>query len=78
MEIEVTKTYRTKMEEGDILVVTVPLATPRSTVQGLRDRLTEAVRDKLKLERVAVFVFAAEPGTVQFDIVGKQTSDAED
>lgn len=64
-EIEITKMQRVKIEEGDILVATVPPGTSEQQLRSFRRQVTEDVAAL----GARVYVVAAEPGAVVFELV---------
>lgn len=64
MEIKVDNTHVVKLEDGDILHVTVPIDTRYEQVLAFRKHLEKEVKEKVG-DRCIVIVTASEPGTVE-------------
>lgn len=75
VDIQVTDTQTVKVEEGDILLVTVPTNTSDKQLMSFRKSFTKQVKDMVGSDKVVVIVVAAEAGTVSMGLVKREELD---
>ena len=67
-DIKITDAQTIKVEEGDVLLMTVPPETHQQQIGAFRKSFTDKVK-KMVGSNVIVVVAAAEPGTMSMDLV---------
>lgn len=67
MSVEITDLQKVKMEDGDILLITVPPNTPSSMISRFRETTTMIFREKFG-EKCHVIIAAVEPGEMSLSI----------
>ncbi len=75
MEIEITKTQTVKVEEGDILLVTIPPSTNTNHVSSFRKSLTEQVRKMVGSDKVIFVVAAVDHADIRMELVKESKLD---